>query len=46
MFFPFLTIFLKDSFGTWDAPLYAMSAIFFIGVVCWCLIDPRKRVFD
>ena len=46
MVFPFLAIFLKDHFGTWDAPLYMMSAVFFVGVVCWCLIDPRKRVFD
>jgi MFS family permease len=42
----FLTTFLKDHFATWDAPLYMLSALFFVGVVCWCLIDPRKRVFD
>lgn len=46
MLMPFLAIFLKDRFGTWDAPLYMMSAMFFIGTVCWCLIDPRRRVFD
>ena len=46
MLMPFLTIFLKDRFQTWDAPLYMMSALFLIGTVCWCLIDPRKRVFD
>jgi MFS transporter, ACS family, glucarate transporter len=46
MVFPFLAVFLKESFGTWDAPLYMLSAILFVGVVCWCLIDPRKRVFD
>ncbi len=46
MVFPFLAIFLKDYFGTWDAPLYTMSAVFFVGVACWCLIDARKRVFD
>lgn len=46
MLVPFLAIFFKDWFGTWDAPLYMMSATFFIGMVCWCLIDPRQRVFD
>ena len=46
MLVPFLAIFLKDWFGTWDAPLYMMSATFLIGTVCWCLIDPRQRVFD
>jgi hypothetical protein len=46
MLVPFLAIFFKDWFGTWDAPLYMMSAMLFIGMVCWCLIDPRQRVFD
>ena len=46
MVVPFLAIFLKDVFHTWDAPLYMMSVLLFIGTVCWCLIDPRKRVFD
>ena len=46
MVVPFLAIFLKDAFGTWDAPLYMMSGLLFVGTVCWCLIDPRERVFD
>jgi len=46
MLVPFCTIFLKDRFSTWDAPLYAMSGLFVLGMVCWCLLDPRKRVFD
>lgn len=46
MFVPFLAIFFKDWFGTWDAPLYMMSAMFFVGAICWGLIDPRRRVFD
>lgn len=43
---PPLTIHLKDYFGTWNAPLFAMSVLFFVGMLCWCLIDARKRVFD
>jgi MFS family permease len=46
MVVPFLAIVLKEFFDTWDAPLYMMSALLFVGTVCWCLIDPRKRVFD
>lgn len=46
MFVPFLAIFFKDQFGTWDAPLYMMSAMLFVGMLCWCLIDPRRRVFE
>jgi sugar phosphate permease len=45
-FIPFATTFLKDRFGTWDAPLYMMGTLFLVGTLCWLLIDPRKRVFD
>ena len=37
---------LRNLFNTWNAPLYALGVIFVLGAVCWCLIDPRKRVFD
>ncbi len=30
----------------WAIPLYIMSALFFIGAVCWLFIDPRNRLFD
>jgi MFS transporter, ACS family, glucarate transporter len=33
-------------FGRWDIAFYFMSALFFVGAICWCFIDPRKRVFD
>ena len=46
MVVPFVTTSLKNHFGTWDAPLYMMAAVFFVGTMCWCLIDPRRRVFD
>lgn len=43
---PPLTIWLKNHYTSWNAPLFVMSALFAIGVACWCVIDPRKRVFD
>jgi nitrate/nitrite transporter NarK len=46
MLVPIVTIYLKDWFGTWNAPLYAMSGLFVLGVICWGLIDPRERVFE
>lgn len=46
MLVPFATTYLKDVFGTWNAPLYMMSVLFALGVVAWTLIDPRKRVFE
>lgn len=46
MVVPSLTIFLKDHFGTWNAPLYMISGVLLLGTICWGLIDPRKRVFE
>jgi MFS transporter, ACS family, glucarate transporter len=46
IFVPPLATFLKGSFNTWDAPLFMLFGILLIGVVCWLLIDPRKKVFE
>lgn len=46
MLVPIVTIQLKDAFGTWNAPLYMMSGLFVVGVICWCFIDPRRRVVE
>ena len=43
---PIVVISLARGEGGWDAPLYLMGALFLVGAVAWCLIDPRKRVFD
>jgi hypothetical protein len=33
-------------FGSWNLPLYLMSALFLGGAFCWMLIDPRQPVFN
>ncbi len=30
----------------WNAPLVMLGISFFVGSLCWCFIDPRKKVFD
>lgn len=42
---PLMVTFLLGRFGDWNAPLYVMGGLFLFGAVCWCLIDPRERVF-
>lgn len=32
--------------NNWSAPLYLMGALFLVGAVAWCFVDPRKRVFE
>ena len=46
IFSPIVAIYAKDHLGGWNAPLYVIAGLFLTGAVCWCLIDPRKRVFD
>jgi len=46
IFSPIIAIYAKNHFGGWNAPLFVIGGFFLIGAVCWCLIDPRERVFD
>lgn len=46
VFSPFMVTLLLASLGDWNAPLFVMGAMFLVGAVCWCLIDPRQRIFD
>ena len=43
---PHLVTFVKDRWHSWDAPSIMLGAWFLAASVCWCLIDPRKKVFD
>ena len=42
---PLLVIFVKNQWG-WNAPLVMLGISFLVGSLCWCFIDPRKKVFD
>jgi len=46
IFSPIIAIYAKNHLGGWNAPLLVIGGFFLLGAVCWCLIDPRDRVFD
>ena len=41
---PLVVAYTLKWFGSWNVSLYVMSALFFIGVLCWCVIDPTRKV--
>lgn len=41
---PLIVAYTLKWFNNWDISLFIMSALFFIGALCWGVIDPRKRV--
>jgi MFS transporter, ACS family, glucarate transporter len=43
---PLMVTFLLGRFGDWNAPLRVMGALFLVGALAWCFVDPRRRVFD
>ncbi len=43
---PPLVTYLAARFADWNAPLYLIGGLFFFGAVCWCFVDPRRRVFE
>jgi len=43
---PLIVAYALKWFGSWNISLYLMGALFLVGVVCWGVIDPRKRIFE
>ena len=43
---PLMVTFLLGRFDNWNAPLYVMGGLFIFGAICWCFIDPGRRVFE
>lgn len=33
-----------DRFGSWDAPLYSVAALYFFAAVCWLAVDPEHAI--
>ena len=42
---PLLVTYLEQRFADWNAPLYLIGGLFLFGAVCWCFVDPRRKVF-
>ena len=45
-FCPLLVTSLLARFGDWNVPVMVIGGLFLGGALCWCLVDPRDRVFD
>ena len=43
---PPLVTALLAHYGDWNAPIVAIGGLFLVGALCWCVIDPRDRVFE
>ncbi len=41
---PIITAIIVERYGSWSAPLYLCGALYFIGALCWKLVDPRKPI--
>jgi MFS transporter, ACS family, glucarate transporter len=41
-----VTWLLKNFENNWNLPLLVMGGLFLMGAVCWCLINPHKKIFD
>ena len=45
-FSPLLVTWLLAKYGDWNVPVLAIGGLFLAGAACWCVIDPRDRVFE
>jgi MFS family permease len=43
---PIVVIYLAERYDDWNAPLVLIAILFALGAVCWCAIDPSRRVVD
>ena len=43
---PLIVTYLLKLTGDWNAPLLVIGGLYAMGAICWCLIDPRRRIFD
>ncbi len=41
---PIIAALFVERYGSWSAPLYLCGILYFIGALCWRLIDPRKPI--
>lgn len=46
IFGPPVIVWLLRHYGDWNAPVLGIGIVFLVGALCWCLVDPRDKVFD
>jgi MFS transporter, ACS family, glucarate transporter len=42
---PLLVVWLQKHYD-WNAPLYLIGALFLVGAVAWCFINPQRKIFE
>jgi MFS family permease len=43
---PIVVAYSVKLFGSWDLPIYLLGAMFFVGAVCWLMVNPEEPVFE
>ena len=43
---PLVVAYTLKWFNNWDVSIYVMGVLFFIGALCWIVIDPRRKVLE
>jgi ACS family glucarate transporter-like MFS transporter len=43
---PLIVSFCLKHWANWDLPLYLMGALFLVGALAWCFVNPRRPVFE
>jgi ACS family glucarate transporter-like MFS transporter len=46
IFGPLIVTALLAHYGDWNIPVFAIGCLFLIGALCWCFIDPNRKVFE
>ncbi|MBL8169905.1 MAG: MFS transporter [Acidobacteria bacterium] len=41
---PIVTALFVEKYGSWSAPLYMCGLLYFLGALCWWLVDPRRPI--
>ena len=43
---PLIVSYCVKHWANWDLPLYLMGALFLVGALAWCFVNPRRPVFE
>ncbi|HEX9001818.1 MAG TPA: MFS transporter [Blastocatellia bacterium] len=41
---PIVAALFVENYGSWSAPLYVCGGLYFLGALCWWLVDPRQPI--
>jgi sugar phosphate permease len=41
---PIVAALFVQKYGSWSAPLYVCGALYFLGALCWWLVNPQRPI--